>query len=323
MTTAPVPEDTALLRRALALFVLLVLADLWGYHHFGVGLRNIGVPVWIAAAIGAATKIAGLIVGDDKVRELTATFADRVRRFLHPLVTPGVLGFVAAVLASLMLTISSVTIVSDTAGEDTRVAVTPLEERPTGTARTLKRDAGVTRIVVATTPFGRIFRVAASGYVGGTFTVYPPVGLRLMLGTDLPALSTALFRPDPNLLGYLADGAELRVYRVGGGADSLVAADTGHSGSFLLGRPRAIKSELIEEWTRELTAAGADPASIAQAITLWKHQTPLSTTSQFSPGDRLRAEVRMNGTLVGAGEVMLGADPLLDVPLRSSSGGAP
>lgn len=321
MTTAPVPEDTALLRRALALLVLLVVADLWAYHHFGVGLRNIGVPVWIAAAIGAATKVAGFVLGDDKIHALTAKLAERVRKFVQPLVTPGVLGFAAAVLASLMLTVSSVTIVSDAGGDDTRIAVTPLEEKPSGTTRALKHDAGVTRIVVATTPFGRIFRVAASGYVSGTFAVYPPVGLRVTLGTDLSALSTALFRPDPALLGYLADGAELRVYRVGHGPDSLVAADTGHSTSFLLGRPRAIRPDLVDDWTRELTAAGADAASIAQTITLWKRQTPLPTKGELSPGDRLRAEVRMNGTLVGAGEVTLGADPLLDVPLRSVTAG--
>lgn len=315
--------DTALVRRALALLALLAVADFWAYHHFGVGVRNIGVPVGIAAAIGVATKAVAFIFGDDKVRATTGRLVEPTRAFLQRVVTPGTLGFSAILLVTAMLTISSVTIVADAAGEGTHVAVTPVDEGPRTPSRELKSGAGLTRVVVTTSPFGRIVRVDASGYVGRTFTVYPPVGLRLLLGTDLPTLSTVLFRPDPSLLGFLDDGAVLRVYRAGPTPKALVATDTGHSGSFLLGRPRTIGSELLEDWKRELAAANADAASVAQTITLWKRPAKLSLKGELSSGDLLRAEVWMGDKLIGSAEVTLTGEPLIDVPVRSIRSDAP
>jgi hypothetical protein len=309
--------DAALVRRALALLALLAVADFWAYHHFGVGIRNIGVPVGVAAAVGVATKAAGFIFGDDKVRAMSGRLVEPTRAFLQRVVTPGVLGFSAVLLVTAMLTVSSVTVVADAAGEGTHVAVTPVDEGTRAAARELKSGAGLTRVVVTTSPFGRIVRVDASGYVGRTFTVYPPVGLRLLLGTDLPTLSTVLFRPDPSLLGFIADGAVLRVYRAGPNPMSLVAVDTGHSGSFLLGRPRAIGSELLEDWKRELAGANADAASVAQTITLWKRPAKLSLKGELSSGDLLRAEIWMGDKLIGSAEVTLTGEPLIDVPVRS------
>lgn len=145
------PDDATLVRRTLVLLALFAVADLWAYHHFAVGVRNIGIPVGIAAALGIAAKVAGFVMGVDTVNSAKNRVVEPVRGLLNRVVTPNVLWLSALLLLTAMLTVSSVTIVADAGGETgSRIAVTPIEERPGSRRWTTKADAGVTRVVITT-----------------------------------------------------------------------------------------------------------------------------------------------------------------------------
>lgn len=308
--------DVALTGRVLGMIALLALADLWIHHHFGVGIRNIGIPVGIAAALGLALKAAGFVFGDERVEASLRRVKDPLRSLLRRLVTPATLTTSALVLATAMLMISSVTVVADEQAPGTTVRVASLDGSGAGDAHRI--DGAARTIPVWTSPFGRLFRLDASGFVGGTFTVYPPVGLRVRLGRDLPALPSVLFRPAPETLGFLADGAVLTVSRLGPDGPEPLAVDTGHVGSFLVGRSRAIPPGMVADWERELPTGGPEVRdAVNRTVLLWKDVQPLDhEPGRLRLGDVLQAEVRMGETLVGRGQVTLEGAELIDVPLE-------
>lgn len=303
--------------RVLVLVALLAVADMWLHHHFGFGFRNIGIPVGFAAALGLGIKAAGFLVGDDRVKASLRGLTDPVKAVLPRLVTTRALVGASAVLVTAMLLVSSVTVVSDDGSGRMAVQVTPLERIRAGEPRVV--NGAATTIPVWTTPFGRLFRVAADGYVGSTFTVYPPVGLRLRLGRELPALPAVLFRPAPETLGFLADGAVLTVTRIAQQRVDTIAVDTGYVGSFMLGRAGTIGAALVDDWERELMVGDStvSRAGVNATILLWKKPRQLAhDPARLRIGDRLRAEVRLGEVLVGRGEVTLEGDALIEVVLE-------
>jgi hypothetical protein len=317
---ASASSDAAVARRALALVGLLAVADLWLHHHTGFGIRNIGVPAGLAAALALGVKAAGYLFGGERVKAALGGVTEPVKQALRRLVTQRLLLVSAAVLVSAMLLVSSVTVVNDEAGGAAAVRVSPLDGGAAGRSRAL---SGATRTIpVWTTPFGRLYRVDADGYVGASFAVYPPIGLRVQLGRELSTLPAVLFRPAPETLGFLDEGAVLTVTRARGQVVDTIAADSGYRGSYLLGRGGAITAGLVDDWERELTAGNVadDPASMAgvnSTILAWKSPRRLAgVAAELRLGDVLRAEVRFNGALVGQGEVTLEGDDLLDVRLE-------
>lgn len=309
------PPDAPLGGLILRAVALLVILDLWAVHHFAFGIGNIVVPAGIAAALGGAIKVAGFVWDEATVRERLQDLVKPVRPFLSRLVTRGTVTWLAVLVLVLMVSVSSVTVV-DAAGEGASVAVASLE-RPDAARQKSVGSGATIRFPVLTTPFGRLVRVDATGYVGAAFTVYPPIGLRLQLGRDLPGLPSVLFRPGPEALSFLADGAVFRVLRIArDGTEGVLAADSGHVGSFLLGRPRPVSSGMIEDWTRGLEAAGTPPAAVAGIVSVWKAPARLATTATLAPGDILRAEVLANGTVVAATETALDGVELIDVAVE-------
>lgn len=313
-------SDAAVARRALALVALLAVADLWLHHHTGFGIRNIGIPAGLAAALALGVKAAGYLFGGERVKAALSGVTDPVKAALRRLVTRRLLLVSAAVLGSAMLLVSSVTVVNDEAGGSTAVRVTALEDGGSGKSRAL--SAATRTIPVWTTPFGRLYRVEADGYVGASFAVYPPIGLRLQLGRELSTLPAVLFRPAPETLGFLDEGAVLTVTRTRAQRVDTIAADSGYRGSYLLGRGGAITAALVDDWERELMAGNVadDPNSLAgvnSTILAWKSPRRLARGPvELRIGDVLRAEVRYNGALVGQGEVTLEGAGLLDVRME-------
>jgi hypothetical protein len=92
--------------------------------------------------------------------------------------------------------------------------------------------------------------------------------------------------------------------------------DTGHAGSFMLGRPRAIPAAMIDDWKNELVAMTAPDALIADMVLKWKSPRRLSAQRALALGDNLRAELWMHDTLVGRGEVVLAGESLIDVRME-------
>lgn len=294
----------SLILRAIALLVIL---DLWAVHHFGFGVRNLIVPAGIAAAFGSAVKVAGFVWDEATVRARLQELVRPIRPFLTRLVTRGFVTGLAAFVGVLLISVSSITVIDGT-GDGATVGLSD-GERAGEPRRHDVPSGGSTRFPVLTTPFGRVVRLDATGYVGGTFTVYPPIGRRVELGRDLASLPSVLFRPGAEALSYLADGAEFRVLRADG---SVVASETGHAGSFLLGRPRGVTSELLGDWTRSLEAAGVPAPAVSGIVNAWKQPRRLDATGPLSAGEVLRAEVRADTTLVAVTEIALDGVGLID-----------
>jgi len=311
-----VSEDTGLLRRVVALIVLIAVADLWTYHHLGLGIRSLVVPAGLAVAFAVGVKLANWLFGEATVRGALQPFREGGKRLLRPLVTRGTLAGLAVLLFSATLTISSVTVVSEGGNDTSQVSVTALDTPTRIKSASFDGGKHIERFVVTTTPFGRLFRVEAAGYMAETFAVFPPVGRHVRLGSDLRVLPAILFRPNADGLGHLEDGAVLRVLRLGAGEPEVLVEDTGHAGSFMLGRARAIPPAMIDDWKNELVALTAPDALIADMVLKWKSPRRLSALRALALGDNVRAELWMHDTLVGRGEVILAGESLIDVRME-------
>jgi hypothetical protein len=314
--SAATSEDAGLLWRIVAFVGLIALADLWAYHNLGFGIRSLVVPAGVAVALGVAIKLASWLFGEANVRNALQPLRDGGKRLLRPLVTRGTLALLALLLFSATLTISSVTLVSEGGNDTSYIAVTPLDRPAETRTASFNGDGRMERFVVTTTPFGRLFRVEAAGYMAETFTVYPPMGRRVQLGSDLRVLPPVLFRPNAGGLSHLGDGAVLRVLRLGDAEPEVLVEDTGYAGSFMLGRPRAIPPGLIDDWKSELVAMNAPDVLIADMVLKWKSPRRLSAQRALVVGDNLRAELWKHGSLVSRGEVILAGESLIDVRME-------
>ncbi len=299
--------------RIIVFIGLAAAADLWANHNFGFGVRNLAVPAGLAAAVGVVIKLAGTLFGESSVQTAIKPFRGFAARFVGPLITVPALAWFAVLLTAAAATISSVTVFAEGESDRTMVRVGALDRPDATDSASVGNERPLKRFRVTTTPFGRLFRVSATGYVTESFTVYPPVGRRIRLGSDLAALPPVLFRPSTQGLSFLHDGAVLLVLRDRAGGQDTLVADSGHAGSFWFGRPGPITAEMQADWTNELKAMSASDALVADHLLKWKKARPLASRLALRPGDHVRAELRVNGTLVCEGEATLTGSSPIDV----------
>ncbi|HET9984245.1 MAG TPA: hypothetical protein VFQ38_11680 [Longimicrobiales bacterium] len=297
---------------ALALLGLLTVADLWSEYHLGFGLRNPAALAGVLAAFGAAAGV---------VRKLRAqaldAAAERATAAARVVLRPAVLVGLAVALALVMATVSSVTVVGDGVPEPVSLVVAPLDDPSAASHGRVRPGAALARMPIVVSPFGRTVRVEAAGYVPAVFTVRPLVGLTVRLGEELRWSPSVLLRLGAAATGALGDGAVLRVWREAGGRRDTLAADSGQAGSaFLLGRARAIGVEAVADWERELKAAHAPDAAVAELVRSWKTPRALRLDRPLAPGDHLVAEVAYpGGGRVAVADLTLPATDLVDVAL--------
>ncbi|MEX2280903.1 MAG: hypothetical protein WEE89_00275 [Gemmatimonadota bacterium] len=299
--------------RIIVFIGLAAVADLWANHNFGFGVRNLAVPAGLAAAVGAVIKLAGTVFGESSVQTAISPFRNLAMRFVGPLITVPALAWFAVLLTAAAATISSVTVFAEGESDRTTIRIAALDRPDATDSATVGDDRQMKHFLVTTTPFGRLFRVAATGYVTESFTVYPPMGRRIRLGSDLAVLPPVLFRPSTQGLSFLHDGAVLLILRARAGGQDTLVTDSGHAGSFWFGRPGPITAAMESDWTNELKAMSAPEALIADHILKWKKARPLSSRLGLRPGDQLRAELLVNGTLVCEGEAILSGSSPIDV----------
>jgi hypothetical protein len=307
--SARASSESSVLWRIVALIVLLTAADLWASHHLGWGVRNPGQVAVLLAVLGGIAKLVGRAFPGE-VKQVGARITERVRA----LVSDRVLAVCGVTFLLAASTFSSVIVLPESATDAQRVSLIGLDEADAVPMERSATRGELIRFRLRTSPFGRPVRLEAPGYVPTVFTVYPVVGLNVRLGQDLAPSPSVLFRPGVEGLSALGDSAVFRVRRVSENDTTLVAIGMG-AHSFLLGRQRAITSELIADWERELQAMGAPLASLADMIGKWKRPKPLLASTALKPDDHLIAEILMGEVVVSSAEVTLWPDRLIDVPL--------
>jgi len=310
VTDSSKDPSASFMPRALALIVLVVVLDMWGSHHLGIGFRNPGVLAGALAVIGYAVKLVGKLVPKSEREHSSQRLIDSIRS----LFTTRVLVGLGVAVALLMTSVSSVTVLGDAADAHVRVSVYPVDAPDQVRQDSLRSAPGLIRFAVLPSVFGRPFRVEASGYVPATFDVYPVTGRKIRLGQDMAVAPTVLLRPSIKALRSLAGGGSLRVYRVDGAGKRLLADTTGlRPAAYYIGRPQPASESMVGDWERQLSGQ-ADQAVIDQTVLAWKRPVALAVTS-VAPGASLVAEiVSRAGKTVARAEVVVGEGRLADVP---------
>lgn len=309
-------RPTPLFARALALVLLVLGANLWASYHLGIGLDNPGWIAGLVAVVSGAVALVEKLFGESIGDEAQSRMQSLTRSALSPAVI--VILYLAALIV--MLTTSSVMVIAESPGEGSRVTVAPLDEPDATRDGSVGSEGDLARFFVLSSPFGRPFRVTASGYVPATFDVYPFVGRKVRLGTDLPVSPSVLFRPPVLALRSLGGGGSFKVWDAAN-PDEPIAAIAGTRSSFLLGRRYSLPAEWIGDWELELARdLGDEPAMrpmVAETLLEWKRPTMLESEASVGPGSTLIAEVWTRADKVAArAEVTLGTERLIDVPMR-------
>lgn len=314
---APDPVDPRESARILLLLVMLATASLWLQHHLGFELKKLGVVALVGAIWGGMGKLADWF----GVKSAVGGFFDSyvrapLRGALRYGIKPGPLRLVGGTLLVLMATLSSVTVRSDAPEDRGAVSIAAVDAQGAPRVDTLVPGRTVRFLPVITSPFGREFRVNAAGYVPASVSVYPLISRRVVLGRDLAATPSVLFRPfEEGAIGML-DGGVFRVSRRREQSTDLVATDSGQAASFLLGRSAAVTESMIGLWGLELDALAVQQAPRGQLLKLWRSPRRLAPTSQLAPNDRLVAEIVVNGKVKSRAEVTLSGGPLIDVLMQ-------
>ncbi len=312
--------DPGQARRVVAVLAVLSLGGLWLQHHLGFDFKDLGIVALTGAVWGGMGQLAELFDEQSGIGKLADNvFKAPLRAGLLFLAQPIVLYCLTGLLALVMATLSSVTIRSDVPGERAMVSLTTLDEPGSPRTRTMSADQPVVRFrPVLTSPFGRLYQVDAEGYVPAQLTVFPFVGRQVLLGRDLVASPSVLFRPFAEAISALEDGAVFSVTRVRGGKqEQLVAdADSGSASAFLLGRPKPISDAMMMFWNLEATASQAPEAVKAKLVMLWRSPKQVKMQSELAPHDCLVAEIRLHDKLKARGVAVLADASFADVLMQ-------
>lgn len=306
---APAP----VLVRGVILVALLVLVDLWGSHHFGIGIRD---PGPLAAGIAVVTAALGWldkVVGGSAKETVSQALQRAIRAALATPILVG--GWMLALVV--FLTYSSVILIPSSSEAAFHATVTPLDNPRGADEKALGEAQAFLRFVVTTGPFGRPFRVKVPGYVTEVVDVPPLTGLTLRPYREFRPSPSVLLRPPPAALGHLQDG-RIDVWIMQGEKKIPIESVQKKGTSFLVGRFQPVPGDLPERWRLELMAQGFQGQALASILLAWSNPTPITPDLELEPGMRLEAEVRTQGDVVVARtEHKLGTEGLTDLRMLS------
>jgi len=317
--TAPAAKDTEKQdagesARILLFLVILATASLWLQHHLGFELKKLGMVALVGAIWGSMGKLADWF----GVKSTAGAFFDSfvrapLRGLLRRVAKPGALRVAGGALAVLMALLSSVTVRSELPDERGAVSIAPVDAAGAVRVDSLGPGGTVRFLPVITSPFGREFRIDAEGYLPVSIPVYPLISRRVVLGRDLAAVPSVLFRPFVEGMVGMLDGGRFQVMRLRGTSSEVVATDSGHATSFLLGRPGTVTEAMRGLWGLELDAAQIGLEPKADFLMRWRRPHQVATASKLAPNDRLVAEIVVRCRVKARAEVILSGGPLIDV----------
>jgi len=315
----PTPEGGPF-GRIVAFLAIIAVAALWLQHHLGFEFGKLGAIAVATAVWGLMGKVADW-VGEKSAmgRFIDAWFKTPLRSVLRYMTRPAPLYGTAVIVGALMATVSSVTVRSSAPGERAAVSLASLDSRGTPRTDSLTRNKAAVRFLpILTSPFGRIYEVDANGYVPSQVTVYPLVSRQILLGRDLAASPSVLFRPFDEGVVALEDSADFQVSRLRDGRWERLADyhAGGVASSFLIGARKPISDAAMVVWALEAAANGAPEMARSKLLVTWRGPKSLPIQGELHPRDCLLAEIRLHGNLKERAVVPLSNDPLIDVLMQ-------
>jgi hypothetical protein len=301
--------------RLIMLLGLLAIVLLWLQHHLGFQLATLGIIAGIGTAWSMVEKAADWL-GEKRAATTTeARVRGPLRKALRWASRPGPLVVIYILLVVPMTLVTSITVTAEQAfGDRTTVSVVALDSHGKRAEATITTTRPLVRFFpIITNPFGRLFRVSATGYLTSAVAVYPLVGHNVVLGRDLAPAPSVLFRPLAEGTSALRDNGVFRISRFTSNGPKQLVEDTGFAGSFRLGPSRPIPSSIIDFWRLQLEAFNATSSERAQMLMLWNAPRQLKWNEDLSPGDSLSAEILRRDSVIARVNFSVGSEPLMDV----------
>ena len=313
----PAGSSAGLFPRAVAFIALAVFVDLWLQHHLGWGIENPGLLGALATSAAAGAGLLDRLTG----RDTSSVVWEAIRRPLGALVSRPVIVTMWLAAGVVLSSFSSIRVVLPDDAAGLPVLVGPVERSGEEGRERSCGEGSLRRCLVPVGLFGRPYRVKVEGYVRETVIVPPLLGATLRSDRDLRPIPSVLVRPGPEGLQALASKGSIRFVLESSSGRRDLDPIKQTAASFLIGRSRSIPMSLAAQWKMELE--GRDDlgqpgaaAAVQQTLGRWIKPVRVDAGWELEPGMRLTAIVLAgNGTEVERGEVVLGDEPLVDLPL--------
>lgn len=300
------PQNLCVRIVLLSLFVLTV--NLWANNHFGQERLRLWLangPWLLIAIVGSFSKVLK--------KEDTAEFGERMKRsLLFSLQTP-----VLVILYGLFLAIgsllSSVTVMSGGVDEKMSVKLRTEGAHQHPVTRTLNGADDELRIFRFVTPFGRPVSLDVQGYQRYSFDLYPGVGKRVRVSSDLQVSPSVLIRTPFSVRPHLEKG-RIEVRR----RQKLIAdvPTSNDRSSVIIGRDQPIPSDFVPRWTMELLAQGDQKRPIYACLLAWRKPQLVAENEALVPGMELEAKFYIEKDKpIASAKFRVGTEKIQDVLL--------
>ena len=318
----PHKADRSIALRAILVALLLAAINLWSIRHLGYGFEDPVSLLGLTGGVAAGSFVLDFLVDDGERKALTTPVRDWLQGFLrrYVLATPTlVILYTVAIIGA--CTYSSTTLIPPSQGNPVTVTISPLDSDQAEAEINLEPKGEAARQLLVSNPFGRQYKLSASGYLDETIVLFPLVGLTIDIDKDLDPLPTILLRPPLDAVFSLEGGGTAKVYLKSNTGCQLIAKTDPKAlkGAFMLGAQRAVPANLPVLWELELRARALEDQNLAKVMHAWRQSVPIKTTADLPSGSQLYVEIRSSvDKLKAIADVVVGDEPFQDVPMSDA-----
>jgi hypothetical protein len=224
----------------------------------------------------------------------------------------GALYFVFLIAGSLC---ASVTVISDGSLAGATVSLAADGSREDGTPEQFDESSDAVHFLRFTSPFGRPFSLDVEGYLNYSFDLYPWVGEKIRVSSDLTVSPSALIRLPQRLMVQVQGG---RIVVASGGREvAACTTDAGHA-ALLVGQSMPVFSTFIDKWRYEFVADSIPEQVAARSIlSWWDRPIVVRPAVPLVPGMVIEASFfNRKGLLLASETFIVGSDKIQDFVFR-------
>lgn len=199
-------------------------------------------------------------------------------------------------------------------------AIIPLEmfspggSEPSVTNLEISPKEPVVKKTVFTIPFGRSFVLDTKGFQQFNFKVYPWVGKRIVLESDLKVSPTVIARV-PNEFFLLLKRVKLLLTH---NDQNPQRFDLNNHATIILGQIQEIPEAYVEKWLNELRGMYTKQVLIYQTLNRWSNDEPLFIPIGLLAYDSLKMElISTDGKPFAESKGTVGTDKFMELKFKS------